>query len=263
MARRPKGPDDDTAGSGPAHEPGTGGGRHQDKPYDAALLKFGAIALSKRLEGIVGSAGRAAVATDEENRIVNWNQTAADLLGYSPGEVIGRNLQDVIHARDIFGNRLCGTHCAFHEMVRLGEAPESFELDVFTATRDKHRVAVSVVIILGPDAQSYRLVYLMTPLRRRRRADAGRSIDCWPITHQWGWLLQVRSSVAGRKIPSLTSRQREVLALLVLGRNSREMAVELGVSVHTVRSHVQNVLKALEVSSRIEAVSKALSERVI
>ena len=56
---------------------------------------------------------------------------------------------------------------------------------------------------------------------------------------------------------------RQVLALLVLGRNSREMADELGVSVHTVRSHVQNLLKALEVSSRVEAVSKALSERVI
>ena len=261
MARRPKG-DDDTAGSGPAHEPGTGGGRHQDKPYDAALLKFGAIALSKRLEGIVGSAGRAAVATDEENRIVNWNQTAADLLGYSPGEVIGRNLQDVIHARDIFGNRLCGTHCAFHEMVRLGEAPESFELDVFTATRDKHRVAVSVVIILGPDAQSYRLVYLMTPLRRRRRTDE--AVDRLLADHTSMGLAVTGAEQRGRrKIPSLTSRQREVLALLVLGRNSREMAVELGVSVHTVRSHVQNVLKALEVSSRIEAVSKALSERVI
>jgi PAS domain S-box-containing protein len=219
-------------------------------------------ALSRRIEAFVWSAGRAAMATDEENRIVDWNQLATDLLGFPNHDVIGRNLQDVLQARDIHGNRLCASHCAFHQMVRLGEAPESFELDVFTADGTRCRVAVSVVIVLGSEPQSYRLIYLMTPLRRRRRADE--AIDRLLAEQRVANTGPSGADQRGRrKSPSLTGRQREVLALLVLGRNSREMADELGVSVHTVRSHVQNVLRALKVSSRVEAVSKALNDRVL
>jgi PAS domain S-box-containing protein len=220
------------------------------------------LELTRRIKPYVGSAGRAAIATDEENRIVDWNQAASDFFGLSALDVIGRNFQEVVQARDIHGNRLCEHHCAFHQMVLLGEAPESFELDVFPADGKKCRVAVSVVIALGAAANSYRLIYLMTPLRRRRRADE--AIDR---------LLAERSALTSiptgadqrgrRKVPRLTRRQREVLALLVLGRNSREIADELGVSVHTVRTHVQNLLQALEVSSRVEAVSKALNQGIV
>jgi len=35
------------------------------------------------------------------------------------------------------------------------------------------------------------------------------------------------------------------------------------VSVNTVRSHVQAVLKALRVSNRLEAVSRALKDRIL
>jgi hypothetical protein len=28
-----------------------------------------------------------------------------------------RNLQELLDARDVFGNRLCAQHCAFHEMA--------------------------------------------------------------------------------------------------------------------------------------------------
>ena len=60
-----------------------------------------------------------------------------------------------------------------------------------------------------------------------------------------------------------TGRFTRVLALLAIGRTSNEIAEELGVSVHTVRSHVQGLLRALEVANRIEAVSKAIHERII
>jgi PAS domain S-box-containing protein len=219
-------------------------------------------ALADRIDDIVTSASRACVATDEENRIVAWNEAAEKLFGSPAGDVVGRNLQEVIQAKDVFGNRLCETHCAFHQMVRLGEAPESFDLDVFNSKGRKRRVAVSVVIVLGHDARTYRLIYLMTPKSRRRRADEAidRLLSQQPALESTGSGAHLRGR---RKTPILTTRQKEVLALLVLGRNSREMADELGVSVHTVRSHVQGVLKALDVSSRLEAVSKAVTERMV
>jgi PAS domain S-box-containing protein len=218
--------------------------------------------LTNRTDDIVFSAARASFATDEENRIVAWNEAAEKLFGVRADDAIGRNLQAVIKARDVFGNRLCEAHCAFHQMVRHGEAPESFELDVFNNKDRKTRVAVSVVIVLGPEARTYRLIYMMTPKSRRRRADEAidRLLAMRPELESKGTGSHMRGR---RKSPILTRRQKEVLALLVLGRNSSEMADELGVSVHTVRSHVQGVLKALDVSSRLEAVSKAVIERIV
>lgn len=211
---------------------------------------------------IVDEAVRAAIATDPYNRVTHWNAEAAAVLGYSAHDAIGRNFQEVSRARDVFGNPLCDDHCAFHSMVRAGAAPENFELDVLTAAGEKVRVSVSVVVVLGAMAGEYSLVYLLSPKRRRRRADE--AIESLLAERAPAGRTPTGADQRGRRRqPRLTLRQKEVLALLVLGRNSREMAEELGVSVHTVRSHVQSVLKALRVSNRLEAVSLALKERLL
>lgn len=57
----------------------------------------------------------------------------------------------------------------------------------------------------------------------------------------------------------LTEREREVLRLLTRGVSTVQMASELGVSVNTVRTHVQNVLHKLGVNGRSKAVHLALS----
>jgi NarL family two-component system response regulator LiaR len=69
----------------------------------------------------------------------------------------------------------------------------------------------------------------------------------------------VRQDSAGmRPIRSaLTSREWEVLDLLCQELSTDEIADRLVVSVETVRSHVKNVLRKLEVRSRREAVAAA------
>jgi DNA-binding NarL/FixJ family response regulator len=72
-------------------------------------------------------------------------------------------------------------------------------------------------------------------------------------------LRMVRQDSAGlRPIRSqLTSREWEVLDLLCQDLSTDEIADRLVVSVETVRSHVKNVLRKLEVRSRREAVAMA------
>jgi two-component system, NarL family, response regulator LiaR len=61
----------------------------------------------------------------------------------------------------------------------------------------------------------------------------------------------------------LTGREREVLALMVDGLNNTQIAGRLSVSPSTVKSHVSNILSKLGVTSRTEAVTLALRNRIV
>ena len=61
----------------------------------------------------------------------------------------------------------------------------------------------------------------------------------------------------------LTEREREVLVLMVEGSSNSQIAVKLGVSSSTIKSHVSNVLSKLGVNSRTEAVSLALRHHIV
>ena len=60
----------------------------------------------------------------------------------------------------------------------------------------------------------------------------------------------------------LTSRERDVLELLVAGRRNAEIADQLTVSLKTVEFHVRNVFEKLGARSRAEAVSRALQQGI-
>ncbi|MCB9145348.1 MAG: response regulator transcription factor [Anaerolineales bacterium] len=61
----------------------------------------------------------------------------------------------------------------------------------------------------------------------------------------------------------LTEREREVLALMVDGLSNAQIAVRLGVSASTIKSHVSNILSKLGVASRTEAVTLALRNHIV
>ncbi len=55
----------------------------------------------------------------------------------------------------------------------------------------------------------------------------------------------------------LTSREREVLALMAEGQSNKEIARSLSVSPNTVKTHVSNLYSKLDVAKRTQAVRKA------
>jgi len=60
-----------------------------------------------------------------------------------------------------------------------------------------------------------------------------------------------------RKAARLTSREREVLAILAAGGNNNKIAEALVISPQTARTHVRNLLIKLELHSRLEAAAFA------
>ncbi len=61
----------------------------------------------------------------------------------------------------------------------------------------------------------------------------------------------------------LTDRELEVLQCLVRGMPYKMAAASLGISLDTVRSHVRNVYRKLQVHGVAEAVSRALRHRLV
>lgn len=55
----------------------------------------------------------------------------------------------------------------------------------------------------------------------------------------------------------LTPREHEVLHLVAAASTPKEIAESMGLSEHTVRTHVQNVLAKLDAHSRVDAVARA------
>jgi DNA-binding NarL/FixJ family response regulator len=65
----------------------------------------------------------------------------------------------------------------------------------------------------------------------------------WPLRHR-----------------GLTVRESEAIALLVLGLRNREIAESMYVSVDTVKTHLRNAYRKLQVRNRAEAVATALDD---
>jgi DNA-binding NarL/FixJ family response regulator len=57
----------------------------------------------------------------------------------------------------------------------------------------------------------------------------------------------------------LTRREREVIALLAGGLSNKEIALRLNIAVHTVKSHVHNLLEKLALTTRLEVAAFAHS----
>lgn len=55
----------------------------------------------------------------------------------------------------------------------------------------------------------------------------------------------------------LTVREREVIAQIAQGRSNKEIAAQLQMSAHTVKSHVRNIMEKLALHSRLQIAAYA------
>lgn len=67
-----------------------------------------------------------------------------------------------------------------------------------------------------------------------------------------------RPEPRGRRPPSLSPRELQVLELLAAGRSNKEVAVKLDISEHTAKFHVNALLEKLGATTRTEVVVQAI-----
>jgi two-component system nitrate/nitrite response regulator NarL len=103
-------------------------------------------------------------------------------------------------------------------------------------------------------------------VRAIRRAAAGEPVVAEAMTAKL--IAQLQSGGARRTEPAsdfdrLTPREQDILACLARGESNKSIARRLELAESTVKIHVQNVLKKLKLSSRVQAAVFAVEHRML
>jgi two-component system NarL family response regulator len=140
-------------------------------------------------------------------------------------------------------------------------------VEVISAIRKAHPAARCIVMTTyDGDEQIYQALqagawaYLLKSVSREEFLTAIRSV----AAGQRHIPPEVAQRLAARMPRSeLTSREREVLELIVRGKSNKDIAAALAISEHTVKNHINNILGKLDVTDRAQAAIVALQRGMV
>jgi len=164
---------------------------------------------------------------DERRQLADANDAAVQLLGYSRSELLktpvdGRIREPTKAQREEEWKELLsvGMQSSRRVLVKADGTEIEVEFASSVAKLRDRTVVVAVVLPHGP-------------------VSFGRTVGSTETT-------------------PLTEREREIVTLIALGRDTGEMAAELHISPATVRTHVRNAMAKLGVHTRAQLVAVAL-----
>ncbi len=71
------------------------------------------------------------------------------------------------------------------------------------------------------------------------------------------------SNEMAEKLGDLNKKELYILTLIAEGKTNRQIAEDMKISVHTVKAHIAVILQKMDVKYRVQAVIKALSQKLI
>ena len=212
--------------------------------------------LEPELFALLERTADAAYCVSAEGEIRSWNAAAARLFGYSAEDAVGRNVDEILDARDSLGTDALagGADAAARRWDGATGGIAAFDLDVRTRRGDRLWINVSTIVFDNP--RTRRRLYV----RLARNVDQGRRNEAL-----LGRMLEAARQVVALNdeehdqapVEVLTRRERTILTLFAEGRNSAAIARKLKISPHTLRNHLHHINRKLRTHSRLEAVTHA------
>ena len=212
--------------------------------------------LETELFSLLEHTADAAYTVTEAGEICSWNHAAERLFGFPANEVIHRNIDEVLEARDALGTpALAGGSEA---MTRTWDATSggvsNFDLEVKTRSSDRIWVNVSTIVFDNSRTGRRLFVRLAHDVDQRHRNEEllNRTIDA---ARQ---LVSLSESVASHAPVALLSEQeRHILTLFAGGSDPATIARTLSISPQTLRNHLHHINRKLRTHNRLEAVAHA------
>lgn len=208
--------------------------------------------------------GMFAVTTDQ--RIVHWNQEAADLLGCSADQVMGRACYEVIAGKDAYNARFCRPDCPVIRNARRGRPTESYDLRVQNREGSEIWVNITVLVLPGPRQRDSVVLHLIRDVTHERRVQERAHRLLEDVKEAVAEATEIESDQADRKfVPAtpLTRRERDVLRLAACGLTLPEIAESLGISRVTARNHLANIQHKVGAKNRLQTVLYASQQGLI
>ena len=230
------------------------GARAKAGPARGALLR------------IFESAADGVHAVDGEQRIIFWNQAAAKLLGFSAQEVLGRYCYDVIAGGDYEGHPFCRRGCPTIEAAKRGRSVQNYDVCSRRADASTVWLNVSALSVDDPEGQGRLAIHFLRDVTRRRQAEILAQQTIEAVSRYRPGEGATEREAGGpypAPVPRLTRREMEVLRLLASGTSLPAMARTLGITVATVRNHIEHILGKLGVHNRLEAVVYAAQHKLV
>lgn len=218
--------------------------------------------LQSELLAFLEETADAAFCVNQQGEICSWNAAAKKLFGYSASEAIGKSVCKFLQCRGSLGVERCTPEFYSREATAEHCRIPNFDLEVTIRSGSRIWVDMSTLVFKCGRTHPRLIVHLSRNITERKHSE--------DLLHK---LLQLSKEIIatsdgngiGRPAPvsSLSEQEQSVLRLFSDGKNSAEIARELGISLQTLRNHLHHVNDKLGTHNRLQAVMHAIHRKLI
>lgn len=176
-------------------------------------------------------------AVDGQGTVLSWNPGAEVLLGYRADEAIGRKCYELLDGRLRSGKRLCASRCVARACTNRTAGIR--DMDLVVQHRGGRREVLRVSTVTLPDHGGGAAHFIRPAASEWNRRTAG-----------------VR--LTSDNLSAVSRREADVLRGLANGRSTHDIATDLCISPLTVRTHLRNLLRKLNLRSQTQLALFAL-----
>lgn len=212
--------------------------------------------LESELFAMLEQTADAAYAVDIDGTIRSWNAAATRLFGYAADEVVDRDIDEVLDARDALGTPALagGLEAATRHWDGATGGIPNFDLEVRTRSGDRLWINVSTIVFDNRRTSRRLFIRLARDISQRRREDA---LAKRMLEAARNLVSLSEESSDHAPVELLSEQERRILELLADGANAAAIARTLSISPQTLRNHLHHINRKLRTHSRLEAVAHA------
>jgi PAS domain S-box-containing protein len=216
--------------------------------------------LEMDISELIRGTAEAAFAVTTDGIIRLWNPAAEEFFGVPAAAAVGCKCCELICGQSASNMPVCLPQCSVLERAAQGQPAPAFDLQVRTANG---RRWINVSVLIAPIRNSKLVLHLARDIQHTKIMEE--------ITR--GFLRQL-GAISGLKLEELLSpgavphldlslQETAILRLLVEGKSTKAIGEAFHISPATVRNHIEHILQKLSVHSRLEAVLRAIREKLV